>query len=72
MIFKWISHNNFSQLLLSMMEPLIFTGTGWQGERNEWLLEAFAFKLLKLNHSNIFPVAVSRLFMTSLSVGPHP
>ena len=32
---------------------------------------SIGLKLLKLNHSNIFSVVISWLFMTSLSVGPH-
>ena len=43
----------------------------WLIRRNKWHLEEFVFKLLKLNHSNIFSVVISRLFLTSLRVGSH-
>ena len=56
-------------MLLSMMEPLIFYWNRLIRRKKKRYLEVFDFQLMKLNHLNIFYVVISRLFMTSLSVG---
>ena len=53
-----------------MTKPMTFSEID-RFEINKWRLEAFGFKLLKLNYSNIFSVVTLRLLMTSLIAGPH-